>query len=164
VRISVVFLLVFLASSLTGCLNQSGSKSASHKPSKEPEVEIEEIEEGTGRTPKEGQTCIINYVGKLRSGRVFDSSIERGKPFEFELGKGEVIRGWEDAVSVMAVGGKYRVTIPPQLAYGKDGHGAAVPPNATLIFEMELVGLKGGDSKNADRPSKKSPRKRGTSD
>jgi peptidylprolyl isomerase len=153
VRFSVVVASVFVACTLTGCLSQSGSKSASHRPSKEPEVEIEEIEEGTGRTPKDGQTCIINYVGKLKNGKVFDSSIERGRPFEFELGKGTVIRGWEDAVSVMSVGGKYKVTIPPQLAYGKDGHGGSVPPNATLIFEMELVGVKGGDSSKSDKPA-----------
>lgn len=101
---------------------------------------------GDGATPKNGQTCVMHYTGWLwengSKGKKFDSSVDRGQPFEFSLGMGRVIKGWDQGVSTMKVGGKRLLLIPPQLGYGSKGAGSVIPPNATLIFEVELLGLK----------------------
>ena len=102
---------------------------------------------GTGATPKSGQTCVVHYTGWLyengAKGKKFDSSVDRGRPFEFPIGKGRVIKGWDEGVASMKVGGKRTLVIPPALGYGARGAGGAIPPNATLIFEVELLGVKG---------------------
>lgn len=102
---------------------------------------------GTGVQPKKGQTVIVNYTGWLyengAKGAKFDSSLDRGYPFMFKLGKGEVIQGWDDGVATMKVGGKRTLIIPPALGYGARGAGGAIPPNATLIFDVELLDVKG---------------------
>jgi len=109
-------------------------------------LQYEDIQVGTGAEPKTGQTCVMHYTGWLwennAKGKKFDSSVDRGQPFEFMLGMGRVIKGWDEGVSTMKVGGKRMLLIPPQLAYGTRGAGAAVPPNATLLFEVELLGVK----------------------
>ena len=101
---------------------------------------------GTGDSPKSGQTCVMHYTGWLYNdatkGAKFDSSVDRGKPFEFTIGVGQVIKGWDEGVSTMKVGGKRTLIIPPALGYGASGAGAAIPPNATLLFEVELLGVK----------------------
>jgi peptidylprolyl isomerase len=101
---------------------------------------------GDGASPKNGQTCVMHYTGWLwengGKGKKFDSSLDRGQPFEFSLGMGRVIKGWDQGVSTMKVGGKRLLLIPPQLAYGSKGAGGVIPPNATLIFEVELLDLK----------------------
>jgi len=94
---------------------------------------------GTGAEAAPGRTVLMHYRGRLPDGQRFDSSYERGRPIEFVLGQKMVIPGWEQGVIGMRVGGKRTLVIPPQLAYGAAGQGAAVPPNATLIFEVELV-------------------------
>ena len=109
-------------------------------------LQFEDIKEGTGASPKPGQTCVMNYTGWLwengAKGKKFDSSLDRGTPFEFPIGQGRVIKGWDEGVSTMKVGGKRVLLIPPQLAYGARGAGGVIPPNATLIFEVELLGVK----------------------
>jgi peptidylprolyl isomerase len=109
-------------------------------------LQYEDTLVGAGAQPKTGQTCVMHYTGWLwennAKGKKFDSSVDRGQPFEFPLGVGRVIKGWDEGVSTMKVGGKRTLLIPPQLAYGSRGAGSAVPPNATLLFEVELLGVK----------------------
>jgi peptidylprolyl isomerase len=97
---------------------------------------------GNGPMPKNGQTVSVHYTGWLTNGQKFDSSVDRGTPFEFVIGQGQVIRGWDEGVATMKVGGKRRLTIPPNLGYGARGAGGAIPPNATLIFQVELLGTR----------------------
>lgn len=97
---------------------------------------------GTGESPKPGQSVTVHYTGRLEDGTVFDSSVERNQPFTFQIGKGVVIKGWDEGVMSMKVGGKRRLTIPPQLGYGIQGSPPTIPPNATLIFDVELLGVK----------------------
>jgi len=97
---------------------------------------------GDGASPSPGQVCVVHYTGWLTDGKKFDSSVDRGRPFEFPVGRGRVIKGWDEAVATMKVGGKRKLTIPPELGYGARGAGAAIPPNAVLIFEVELLSLK----------------------
>jgi len=101
---------------------------------------------GTGASPKTGQTCVMHYTGWLYEngvkGKKFDSSLDRGQPFEFPIGTGRVIKGWDEGVASMKVGGKRTLIIPPALGYGARGAGGVIPPNATLMFDVELLGLK----------------------
>ena len=104
-------------------------------------LEIEELTEGTGPEAKAGQNVRVHYTGWLTDGRKFDSSKDRGQPFGFRLGSGQVIRGWDEGVAGMKVGGVRKLTIPPELGYGARGAGGVIPPNATLVFEVELLGV-----------------------
>jgi len=104
-------------------------------------VKIEILKEGTGTEVKNGDTVYVHYTGMLVNGTKFDSSVDRGIPFEFTLGAGQVIKGWDIGVKGMKVGEKRKLTIPSDLAYGSRGAGGAIPPNATLIFEVELLGI-----------------------
>lgn len=105
-------------------------------------VQVETISPGDGRTfPKRGQTCVVHYTGMLEDGKKFDSSRDRNKPFKFVLGKQEVIRGWEEGVAQMSVGQRAKLTISPDYAYGATGHPGIIPPNATLVFDVELLKL-----------------------
>ncbi len=108
-----------------------------------PELQIEDIIVGTGASPTKGQTVVVHYTGWLTDGKKFDSSLDRGTPFEFKIGLGEVIQGWDQGVLTMKIGGKRKLTIPPELAYGsRDVGGGLIPANSTLVFEVELLGLK----------------------
>lgn len=98
------------------------------------------LKEGNGIKAKQGQTVSVHYTGKLIDGTVFDSSYQRDKPIQFPLGRGQVIRGWDEGISLLSIGEKARFIIPPDLAYGSAGAGGVIPPNATLIFDVELVG------------------------
>jgi peptidylprolyl isomerase len=110
-------------------------------------LQIADSKVGTGATPKPGQTCVMHYTGWLyengAKGKKFDSSVDRGEPFEFPIGQKRVIAGWDEGVASMKVGGKRTLIIPPALGYGARGAGSAIPPNATLIFEVELLDVKG---------------------
>ena len=101
---------------------------------------------GTGASPKAGQTCVMHYTGWLyengQKGKKFDSSVDRNEPFEFPIGKGRVIAGWDEGVASMKVGGTRTLIIPPQLGYGARGAGGVIPPNATLMFDVELLAVK----------------------
>jgi FKBP-type peptidyl-prolyl cis-trans isomerase len=112
-------------------------------------LKIEEQVVGTGATAEKGKTVSVHYTGWLLDpskpdgkGEKFDSSLDRGQPLQFPLGQGQVIRGWDEGVAGMKVGGKRRLTIPPDLGYGSQGAGGVIPPNATLIFDVELVDVK----------------------
>jgi peptidylprolyl isomerase len=110
-------------------------------------LQIIDSKVGTGASPKAGQTCVMHYTGWLyengAKGKKFDSSVDRGEPFEFPIGRGQVIAGWDEGVASMKVGGKRTLIIPPALGYGARGAGGVIPPNATLIFDVELLGVKG---------------------
>ena len=106
------------------------------------QTQIEDSKVGTGPEAKAGDTVSVHYVGTLQDGTKFDSSRDRGKPFSFALGRGQVISGWDNGVAGMQVGGVRKLTIPPEEGYGSRGAGGAIPPNATLIFEVELIGIK----------------------
>src|SRR6201993_2873987 len=109
-------------------------------------LKIIDIKVGTGPSPKPGQTCVMNYTGWLyengNKGKKFDSSLDRNQPFSFPIGQHQVIAGWDEGVATMKIGGKRTPIIPPELGYGARGAGGIIPPNATLIFDVELLGVK----------------------
>ena len=109
-------------------------------------LKIIDTQPGTGASPKTGQTCVMHYTGWLyeggKKGKKFDSSVDRNEPFEFPIGQHRVIAGWDEGVATMKVGGKRTLIIPPALGYGARGAGGVIPPNATLMFDVELLAVK----------------------
>ena len=110
-------------------------------------LQIIDTKVGTGASPRPNQTAVVHYTGWLYTngakGPKFDSSVDRGEPFEFPVGQGRVIKGWDEGVASMKIGGKRTLIVPPALGYGARGAGGAIPPNATLMFDVELLGVKG---------------------
>lgn len=105
-------------------------------------VKVEVTKEGTGPLPRPGQTVTVHYTGRLTNGKKFDSSRDRGEPISFRLGAGQVIKGWDEGIALLKVGSRAVLTIPPHLGYGAKGAGGVIPPNAVLIFDVELLDAK----------------------
>jgi peptidylprolyl isomerase len=122
-----------------------GPASAANEVTSPSGLRVIDTRPGIGPAPQAGQTVTVNYTGWLfvdgRKGRKFDSSLDHGQPFSFTLGQGQVIKGWDEGVATMHVGGKRTLIIPPDLGYGARGAGGDIPPNATLIFEIDLLGV-----------------------
>lgn len=146
IPIAVVFLLFFVfksnrATAPEKTSDQKVSNQNNNKTMKE--LEIKTVQEGTGdREVKNGDTISVHYAGKLENGTKFDSSLDRGTPFTFTIGKGMVIKGWDQGLLGMKVGEKRILTIPSDLGYGSRGAAGVIPPNATLIFDVELISIK----------------------
>jgi peptidylprolyl isomerase len=152
-----LFLSVALAAALAAASASADEKksTAPSEPEKKSEskmtktpsgLQYEDTQVGTGASPAKGQTCVMHYTGWLwengAKGKKFDSSVDRGAPFSFPLGQGRVIKGWDEGVATMKIGGKRTLLIPPDLGYGARGAAGAIPPNATLLFEVELLEIK----------------------
>ena len=132
-------LLCFIAVSY--CIPENDVVQVSQKKEvkKMTELKVEDTQVGEGKTAEKGNVLNMHYTGKLEDGTVFDSSHNRGQPLQFTLGIGQVIQGWDEGVAGMKVGGKRTLTIPPHMAYGERGAGGVIPPNSTLIFDIELM-------------------------
>jgi FKBP-type peptidyl-prolyl cis-trans isomerase FkpA len=104
-------------------------------------LQIEKLTTGTGASPKKGDLVTVHYTGRFTTGEKFDSSVDRNEPFQFVLGAGMVIAGWYLGVAQMKIGDKVKLTLPPELAYGRQGYPGAIPPDSTLVFEVELLGI-----------------------
>lgn len=140
--IALVIASIFIFRITDGFLQAGDTKQESMNDSKTvTELKIEDIEAGTGQEVKSGDTVVIHYKGTLTDGTKFDSSYDRGTPFETQIGVGQVIKGWDEGVVGMKVGGKRKLTIPPDMGYGAQAVGP-IPANSTLIFEVELIGVK----------------------
>jgi FKBP-type peptidyl-prolyl cis-trans isomerase len=143
-----VLSILFIAIALTACTTdtamseQTKGDSVTTNTSNQSELKIEDIKVGDGVEATSGKQVSVHYTGTLENGKKFDSSKDRGTSFEFNLGAGEVIKGWDQGVAGMKVGGVRKLTIPSELGYGSRGAGGVIPPNATLIFEVELLGVK----------------------
>jgi hypothetical protein len=142
----IVFVLFGLLAAVCGWAqadNSSPTKVEGKGKSTSSGLQYWDLKQGTGTTASTGKTVSVHYTGWLaKDGKKFDSSVDRGQPFMFQLGAGQVIKGWDEGVSGMKVGGKRQLRIPPDLGYGNRGAGGVIPPNATLIFDVELLGVK----------------------
>jgi peptidylprolyl isomerase len=134
-KLSILFVALTFAALLAAC----GDNTATTPPSG---LKFVDTVVGTGAQPQKGQTVTVHYSGYLVDGKKFDSSVDRGQPFSFVLGVGQVIKGWDEGVATMKVGGKRKLTIPPELGYGPSGSPPVIPPNAVLIFDVELLSVK----------------------
>jgi peptidylprolyl isomerase len=151
-----IIVVTALALVFPGCSKKESPEQVAEQPSSQVErmetsgqevttasgLKYVDIKIGKGESPQKGQTAVVHYTGWLTDGKKFDSSVERGMPFEFAIGQGKVIKGWDEGVSTMKVGGKRKLIIPPELGYGGRGAGGVIPPNATLVFEVELLEIK----------------------
>jgi FKBP-type peptidyl-prolyl cis-trans isomerase len=137
-----LLLTALMALTATAVLAQGPTKVTGNGTKTPDGLQYWDIKTGTGDTAKPGQAVTVHYTGWLTTGKKFDSSVDRGQPFKFNLGAGQVIKGWDEGVAGMKVGGKRQLRIPPELGYGSRGAGGVIPPDATLIFDVELLGVK----------------------
>ncbi len=139
-------LILLMLTLLIGCQpslrTYPGEPTAMEKKSLPSGLSYEDIKEGTGEQARSGQQVTVHYTGYLTSGKKFDSSVDRNKPYTFTLGTGQVIKGWDEGVAGMKVGGKRKLIVPPDLGYGSRGTGGVIPPNAELVFDVELLEVK----------------------
>jgi len=144
--VAVSFSLVASAGARAADPSQAEKEKTKKMTKTESGLQYLDVKEGTGEKPKTGQTCVVHYTGWLwennAKGTKFDSSKDRGQKFSFPVGQGRVIKGWDEGVATMKVGGKRELVIPPELGYGSRGAGGVIPPNATLFFEVELFEVK----------------------
>ena len=146
-KMPMILLCVLAAIALAAPPASGDEKKGESKMQKTPSgLQYEDVKVGTGAQPKTGQTCVMHYTGWLyengQKGKKFDSSVDRNEPFEFPIGQHRVIAGWDEGVASMKVGGKRTLIIPPALGYGARGAGSVIPPNATLMFDVELLAVK----------------------
>ncbi len=147
--LTMIALTFGIVAALSACTKKEAEQAAATAPTAETapaggganELKIENMKVGTGAEAVAGKTVSVHYTGWLTDGKKFDSSLDRNQPFKFSLGAGQVIAGWDKGVQGMKVGGKRKLTIPPTLGYGASGAGGVIPPNATLVFEVELLGV-----------------------
>ena len=132
--LSIILVIGSLAIIATGCKKETTMNDTS-------ELGIEDLVVGDGAEAKTGDTVSVHYTGTLTDGTVFDSSVPKQRPFEFEVGAGHVIQGWDEGVPGMKIGGKRKLTIPPDMAYGPGGIPGVIPPSSTLVFEVELLDI-----------------------
>jgi FKBP-type peptidyl-prolyl cis-trans isomerase len=135
-------LLLCLSSGSVAAANKETKNMADQTVTTESGLKYVDLVVGTGRQPEVGDTASVHYTGWLADGKKFDSSVDRKEPFSFRVGAGQVIKGWDEGVIGMKIGGKRKLTIPPQLGYGARGAGGVIPPNATLTFDVELLDLR----------------------
>ena len=145
-RIGLAVAIAMTGAVFAGTIQPAAAQGSAQTMTTASGLQITDSKVGAGESPKLGQTCVMHYTGWIykdgAKGAKFDSSVDRGSPFEFKIGIGQVIKGWDEGVSTMKPGGKRTLIIPPEMGYGARGAGGVIPPNATLMFDVELIAVK----------------------
>jgi len=136
--INKLLIITFIIISITGCNKSNEGKEVTTASG----LKYIDIKEGTGPSPAKGKLVSVLFIGTLQDGKVLDSTTDKNRPYQFTIGAGEVIPGWDEGIMSMKVGGKRKLIVPPNLAWGADGAGGVIPPNATVLFEVELLDVK----------------------